>query len=59
MIDKRDIRKCVSEILDALCNRNGFDDWWHNLDSTTEADIEVELFDIIYERLNLNKDKDE
>lgn len=51
MIDKRDIRKCVSEIIDTLCNRNGFDDWWYNLDSSTEADIEVELFDIIYKRL--------
>lgn len=51
MIDKRDIRKCVSEIIDTLCNRNGFDDWWYNLDSSTESDIEVELFDIIYERL--------
>lgn len=59
MTDKRDIKKCVSEIIDALCNRNGFDDWWYNLDSNIEEDIEVELFYIIYKRLNLNKDKDE
>lgn len=56
-MSKKEIRECISEIIDTLCNRNGFDDWWYNLDSSTEADIKVELFDIIYERLNKNKDE--
>ena len=59
MNDKIEIRECVSEIIDTLCNRNGFSDWWYNLNSSAEADIKVELFDIINERLNQNKDKDE
>ena len=56
-MSKREINKCVSEILDSLCNRSGFDDWWYNLDDDTEKEIEKELRDIIERRLNQNKDE--
>ena len=36
--------KTLGEILDALCGRNGFDDWWFNLDDDTEEEIEKELY---------------
>ncbi len=47
----RQIKKCVAEILDSLCDRNGFDDWWYNLDNDTELEIEKELEEIIKRRL--------
>ena len=47
-----EIKKCVAEILDSLCDRGGFDDWWYNLDDDTEKEIEQELRDIIERRLN-------
>jgi hypothetical protein len=56
-MNNREIKKCVSEILDSLCNRKGFDDWWYNLDEDIEQEIESELEEIIKQRLN--KDKDE
>lgn len=56
-MNKREINKCVSEILDSLCNRSGFDDWWYNLDDDTEKEIENELKDIIERRLNKSKDE--
>ncbi len=46
-----EINKCVFEILDSLCNRSGFDDWWYNLDESTEIEIEKELRDIIAKRI--------
>ena len=57
-MSKREIKKCVLEILDALYVRNdGFDDWWNNLSGDIENEITVELESIIERRLN--KDKDE
>tara|TARA_R110000772_G_C13310268_1_gene440127 strand:- start:35820 stop:36269 length:450 start_codon:yes stop_codon:yes gene_type:complete len=47
----REIKKTTSEILDALCNRNGFDDWWYNLDDDIEQEIEQEIFNIIKRRV--------
>ena len=35
----REIKKCVGEIIDSLCDRNGFDHWWYNLDDGLEAEI--------------------
>lgn len=55
MINKIDIKKCVGEIIDSLCDRNGFDDWWYNLDDETENEIILEIESIIKKRL----DKDE
>jgi len=50
----REIKKCVLEILDALCNRGGFDDWWYNLDDSIIEKIENEIEEIIERRV---KDK--
>lgn len=47
----RHIKKCVAEILDSLCDRSGFDDWWYNLDNDMELEIEKELEEIIKRRL--------
>ena len=48
----KEIKKTVLEILDALCDRNGFDDWWYNLDNDIEEEIETMLYEIINKRLN-------
>ena len=56
-MNKREINKCVSEILDSLCNRSGFDNWWYYLDDDIEKEIENELKDIIERRLNKSKDE--
>jgi hypothetical protein len=52
-MSKREIKKCVLEILDTLYVRNdGFDDWWDNLSDDIENEITVELESIIERRLN-------
>ena len=51
MMDKREIKKCVLEILDSLYGRSGFNDWWDNLDGNTEEEITLELEKIIERRL--------
>jgi hypothetical protein len=57
-MSKREIKKCVLEILDTLYVRNdGFDDWWDNLSDDIENEITVELESIIERRLNKNKDE--
>jgi hypothetical protein len=49
---KLEIKKCVLEILDTLYERNGFDDWWDQLDDDVENEIHSELEFIIEKRLN-------
>ena len=49
---KREVNKCVIELLDALCDRAGFDDWWYSLDNDVESEIEAELRSIIMKRVN-------
>lgn len=56
-MNKLEIKKCVLEILDSLYNRSGFDDWWDNIGEDIEEEIEAELVEIIYRRLNQNKDE--
>ena len=56
-MSKLEIKKCALEIIDSLCNRNGFDDWWYNLDDDIEKEITSELESIIERRLNQNKDE--
>lgn len=51
-----EIKKCVLEIIDSLCDRSGFDDWWYNLDDDIEKEITIELESIIERRLKQNKD---
>jgi hypothetical protein len=46
-----EIKKCVGEIIDSLCDRNGFDDWWYNLDDEVENEIISSLEEIIKKRL--------
>lgn len=50
-----EIKKCVAEILDSLCNRSGFDDWWYNLGDEIEEEIEKDIEFIIKRRLNKNE----
>jgi len=59
MMDKREIKKCVLEILDSLYDRSGFNDWWDNLDDNTEEEITLELEKIIERRLEKTQNKDE
>jgi hypothetical protein len=57
-MSKLEIKKCVLEIIDSLCDRGGFADWWYNLDDETlEKEIVKELEDIIHNRFNQNKDE--
>jgi hypothetical protein len=51
-MNKLEIKKCVLEIIDSLCDRSGFDDWWYNLDDDIEEEIITELESIIERRLN-------
>ena len=51
-MSKLEIKKCVLEIIDSLCDRNGFDDWWYNLGDDIEKEITTELESIIERRLN-------
>ena len=51
---KVEIKKCVGEIIDSLCNRKGFDDWWYNLDDDVETEIILEIESIIKKRLAKN-----
>ena len=50
-MEKLEIKKTVLEIIDSLCNRNGFDDWWYNIDDDIQNEITEELEDIIDKRL--------
>lgn len=50
-MEKIEIKKVVAEIIDALCDRKGFDDWWYNLDDDIEKEIEEEIEKIIEKRI--------
>ena len=56
-MSKRDIKKCVLEIIDYLGSRNGFDNWWLQVEDNEESEITKKLEDIIEKRLNQNKDE--
>ena len=45
-----EVKKCVGEIIDELCNRSGFDDWWYNLDDEVEKEITDKLEEIVKRR---------
>lgn len=51
-MNKLEIKKTVAEILDKLCDRSGFDDWYFNLDGEIQEEIERELFETVDRRLN-------
>lgn len=50
ILEKREIKKCVGEIIDTLCERSGFDDWWYNLDDEIEKEITDKLEEIVKRR---------
>ena len=54
-MEKREIKKCVGEIIDTLCDRGGFDDWWYNLDDEVEKEITDKLEEIVEKRFNKMK----
>jgi hypothetical protein len=56
-MNKLEIKKCALEIIDSLCDRNGFDDWWNNLDDDIEEEITSELESIIERRVHDFKDE--
>jgi hypothetical protein len=56
-MNKLEIKKCVLEIIDSLCDRNEFVGWWYNLDDDIEKEITSELESIIERRINQNKDE--
>ena len=45
-----DIKKTTAEIIDMLCERSGFDDWWYNLDDEVEKEITDKLEEIVKRR---------
>jgi hypothetical protein len=55
MMEKQEIKKCVGEIIDELCDRNGFDNWWYNLDDEIEKEITDKLEEIVERRFNKMK----
>lgn len=40
-------KQIVNKIIDALCNRGGFDGWWENIDEDIQDEIKDELENII------------
>lgn len=38
---------CVQVIINGLCDRRGFDDWWNNLDDDMQQDVIDEICDAI------------
>ena len=51
MLENREIKKCVLEIFDLLCDKSGFDDWWYNLGDDITEEIENEVEEIIKRRI--------
>jgi hypothetical protein len=37
----------VKKMIEELCSRGGFDDWWHNIDEDIQEEIIVDLANII------------
>jgi hypothetical protein len=49
---KKEIKKCVGEIIDELYDRVGFTNWWDNLNQEIEIEIIESLEDIVEKRFN-------
>ena len=56
---KLEVKKCVLEIIDYLGSRNGFDNWWLQIEDNEESEITKKLEDIIKSRLNQNKEDED
>ncbi len=55
-MNKKEIKICALEIIDSLCDRGGFDDWWYGIDDDIEAEIISELENIIEKRFKKMSD---
>jgi hypothetical protein len=51
LIMDKEIKKTSQEIIDMLCDRKGFDNWWYSLDDDIENEIISEIEKIIQNRL--------
>ena len=40
-------KEIIEKIIDTLCDRDGFDDWWGNIDKDIQNEIKEELENII------------
>lgn len=47
-----DNKKIALEIIDSLCDRRGFNDWWNNMDDEINEEIINEIENIIKKRLD-------
>ena len=56
---KLEVKKCVLAIIDYLGSRNGFDNWWLQIEDNEESEITKKLEDIIKSRLNQNKEDED
>lgn len=56
-MNKKEIKICALEIIDSLCDRGGFDDWWYNLDDEIETEIISELENVIEKRFKKMNDE--
>ena len=50
-MEKKEIKKAVLKIIDSLCDRRGFDDWWYSIDDDIQNEIIEEIENIIDKRL--------
>lgn len=37
----------AQKVIDYLCSRGGFDDWWHNIEKDTQEGIIVDIAEVI------------
>ena len=51
IMEKKEIKKAVLKIIDSLCDRRGFDDWWYSIDDDIQNEIIEEIENIIDKRL--------
>ena len=47
--------KLVKQMMEYLCGRGGFDDWWRNLDDDIQEEIIVDLAEFIRVKTTTNK----
>ena len=50
-----EVKKCVGEIIDSLCNDKGFEKWWYSIDDEVEKEITDKLEEIVKRRINKMK----
>lgn len=50
-------KEIVDEIIYNLCDRGGFDDWWHNIDLSIQDEIKTEIENIIHWKIVQNSEE--